>query len=181
MDIIITGEIGIGKTMVCQKVAEMAKEKGYTCGGILTRKALNNGVIKGIDIIDIESGQREVLASVEDIYDGPRIGRYFFNPGGIRFGIEAIERRASSDLLLVDEIGHLELRGGGFVNALKLIDLGRIRNCILVIREVLLSAFLARLGTKLSIFEVTISNRDKLPSKIYSFLSASLSAPSLSG
>jgi nucleoside-triphosphatase THEP1 len=177
---IVSGEVGVGKTTVCEKIVEMAKRAGCTCGGILTPKVLNNGVLKGIDVIDIESRQSKVLASVEDAYKGPRIGNYFFNPEGIKFGVEAIERGASSDLLLIDEIGYLELRGEGFVKGIELVGSEEVKNSILVIRKELLSAFLARLGTKLPIFEVTINNRDELPSKIYPFLSASLSAPSLS-
>lgn len=170
MNIIITGEIGVGKTTVCEKVIEIAKRAAYTCGGILTPKVLDGGVVSGIDVIDIQSGEIEILASVEDIYEGPRVGRYFFNPNGIRFGIRAIEKGGFSDLLLVDEVGHLELEGKGFVEALELIKSGAVKNSILVIRKELLSAFLAQLGTQLSVFETTINNRDELPQKIYSSL-----------
>ena len=176
MNIIITGEIGVGKTTVCEKVIRMAESGGYTCGGILTPKVLNGGVICGIDIIDIQSGERETLASVHNVYRGPRAGKYCFNPDGIGFGISAIEKGRSSDILLVDEIGHLESRGEGFANVLALIGAGEVKSSIVVIRKELLSAFLPQLGAGPYVFETTPNTRDELPQKVYSSLAATLPA-----
>ena len=121
---------------------------------------------KSIIIEDIQTGKSEALASITNIYQGPRTEKYFFNPKGIDFGIQAIDNGASSDILLVDEIGHLELQGEGFVNAIELIRAGKVRNCILVIRKELLSAFLPRLDTTPLVFETTIDNRNQLPGEI---------------
>ena len=170
MNIVITGEIGVGKTTVCEKVIWMAKRGGHTCGGILTPKVLDDGVICGIDIVDVQSGEKEILASTHNLYDGPRAGRYSFNPDGIRFGIRAIEKGRSSDILLVDEIGHLERQGQGFVEALAFVGSGEVRNAILVIRKDLLSAFLPQLVAMPHVFETTPNTRDELPQQVYSCL-----------
>ena len=162
MLIIITGAIGIGKTTVCRKFIEIAQSQEYCCGGIITYKALDKGII----IEDIQTGRTEALASITNIYSGPRTKKYFFNPEGIDFGIQAIDKGASLDILLVDEIGHLELKGEGFVNAIELVRAGRVRNCILVIRKELISAFLPRLDTTPLVFEITIDNRNQLPEEI---------------
>ena len=53
MVIIVTGAIGIGKTTVCRKLIEIVRNRGYTCGGILTYKAPDKGII----IEDIQSGE----------------------------------------------------------------------------------------------------------------------------
>ncbi len=121
---------------------------------------------KGIIIEDIQTGESENLASITNIYQGPRTKKYFFNPKGIDFGIKAIDKGASSDILLVDEIGHLELEGEGFVKTIELIGDGKVRNCILVIRDELLSAFLPQLGTIPLVFEATINNRNQLPGEL---------------
>ncbi len=170
MNIVITGETGVGKTTVCEKVIRMAKRGGHTCGGILTHKVLDDGVICGIDIVDIQSREKEILASIHDIYRGPCVGEYSFNPDGIRFGIRAIEKGRSSDILVVDEIGHLELEGKGFARVLALIRSGEVRDAILVIRKSLLSAFLPQLCAGLLVLETTPKTRDGLPKKIYSCL-----------
>jgi len=165
MTIIVTGKVGIGKTTVCEKVVAIAERLGYSCGGILTPKSK-----EGIIIVDVQTGERKALASTNNIYQGPHIRKYYFNPNGINFGIKAIDKGISLDILFVDEVGYLELKGEGFVKALELIRAGKVKNSILVIRKELLLAFSARLGPKLSIIETTIKNRNELPQKICTLL-----------
>ena len=162
MVIVVTGAIGIGKTTVCEKVIKIARSQGYSCGGIITCKGQNEDII----IEDVQTGETKVLASTSNIYQGPRTAKYFFNPEGIDFGIHAIDRGTASDILLVDELGHLELRGEGFANVIEQIIGGKVKTCILVIRKELLSAFLPRLGATTSVFEATINNRNQLPGEI---------------
>lgn len=168
MNIIVTGTVGIGKTTVCEKVIQMAKSLGYSCGGILTPKTPDKGII----IVDIKTGERKALASINNIYQGPHIGKYFFNPDAIEFGTRAIDRGISSDILFVDEIGYLELQENGFVKILELIGAEKVKNSILVVRRELLPAFSARLGSNLSIIETNIYNRNELPQKIWALLTS---------
>jgi nucleoside-triphosphatase THEP1 len=168
MVIIVTGAIGIGKTTVCEKVIKITKSLGCTCGGILTYKTVDKLIV-----VDIQTEEREALASINNIYKGPHVGKYFFNPEGIEFGIRAIDRGSSSDILFGDEIGYLELRGGGFVEILELIKAEKVKDSILVIRKELLSDFSARLGSRPLILETTSNNRNELPEKICLLLSRS--------
>jgi len=162
MVIIVTGDIGAGKTTVCQKVIELARDRGYTCGGILTFKDPD----ESLTILDIQTEEREILASTDKDFGGPQTPKYSFSPEGIDFGIRAIENGAASDILIVDEIGRLELGGEGFVRSLELIRTGRVKNSILVIRKQLLSGFLTQIGDAPVVFETTTSNRDRLPQEI---------------
>jgi len=166
MLIIVTGTVGIGKTIVCRKLIDIARNRGYTCGGFLTYKTADKGII----VEDIQSGEKETLASINNVYHGPHTAKYFFNPQGIDFGIQAIDRGISSAILLVDEIGHLELKGEGFAKVPELTKAGKVKDCILVIRKELLPAFLPQLPTAPLVFEVTIDNRDELPLEIGSVL-----------
>jgi nucleoside-triphosphatase THEP1 len=169
MVIIITGAIGIGKTTVCEKVVKIARSSGYSCGGILTHKAADESLIA----LDIQTGERAILAGTDNTFDGPRTPRYSFNPEAIKFGIRAINKAIDSDVLIIDELGHLELNGEGFAKSLEVVKTGRV-NSILVIRKELLPAFLAQLGDNPAIFETTISTRDRLPRKIFSSLIGNL-------
>ncbi len=171
MVIIVTGAIGIGKTTVCQKVVSLARNLGYSCGGILTYKALDEGII----IEDIQSGEKETLASSENAYSGPRTGKYFFNPAGIEFGIRAINRGISCDTLFVDEIGYLELRGEGFTKVFEVVRDDRAKDIIIVIRSELLPSFLPQLPETPLIFKTTTNNREELPQEISSVLLKELS------
>ena len=131
MLIIITGTIGIGKTTVCQKMVEALRNQGYKCSGILTYKDATGHII----VEDIQSGKTEILASSNSEYDGPRTPRYSFSPKGIDFGIRAIDKGIDSDVLVIDEVGHLELGGEGFSKSLELIIAGKVKNSILVVRN----------------------------------------------
>jgi len=170
MVIIVTGNTGIGKTTVCRKLIEIVRNRGYTCGGILTYKAADKGII----IEDIQSGEKETLASINNGYHAPHTAKYVFNPKGIDFGIQAIDKGTSAAILVVDEIGHLELKGEGFVKILELLRTGKVKNCVLVIRKELLSAFLPQLNTESSVFETTLDNRDQLPQEIGKLLAEKL-------
>ena len=164
---IITGAIGVGKTTVCEKVIELARGLKYSCGGIITCKSQTGDII----IKDIQTGKKKTFASTNDIYQGPRTAKYFFNPEGIEFGIQAIDRGIASDILLVDEIGHLELRGEGFTKVVDQIATGKVNTCIVVIRKELLPAFSTKLGGTATVFETTVENRDRLPGEISRTLS----------
>ncbi len=166
MVIIVTGAIGIGKTTVCRQVIGIVRGEGYPCGGVLTDKSPDGGII----IEDIQTGERETLASAGDVYGGPRAPKYSFSQEGIAFGLGAIADGLSSRLLLDDEFGYLELRGEGFAPVLEPITAGRVGACILVIRRGLLPAFLSRLGATPLVFETTTSNRHRLPQEIASVL-----------
>jgi nucleoside-triphosphatase THEP1 len=170
MVIIVTGAIGVGKTTVCRKLVELLQNRGYTCGGILTYKTADGS----ITVEDIQSGQRETLASVNKVYDGPRTARYFFNPEGIDFGIHAIEQGICAAVLVVDELGHLELRGEGFIKVVELVRTGKVTDCILVIRKELLSEFLSQLNVEPFIFHTTLSGRDRLPQEIAALITEKL-------
>ena len=166
MVIIVTGAIGIGKSTVCRKLIEILRNRGYTCGGILTYKSADNNIL----VEDIQSGKKETLASSNSLYQGPRTAKYSFNPKGIDFGIQAIDRGTSAAFLVVDEIGYLELRGEGFVKILELIKASKVKDCILVIRRELLPSFLPQLPAAVLVFEATTSNRNQLPHDISSVL-----------
>jgi nucleoside-triphosphatase THEP1 len=170
MVIIITGAIGVGKTTICEKVVEIIRSSGYSCGGILTHKAAHESLIAS----DIQTGESAILAGTDNKFDGPRTLRYSFNPEAIKFGIRAVNKAIDSDVLIIDELGHLELGGEGFAPSLELVKTGRVRNSVLVIRKELLPAFLAQLGDNPAIFEATISTRDQLARKICSSLIGNL-------
>lgn len=162
MNIIVTGDIGIGKTTVCKKVIDIARSQRYICGGVITYKS------RDVDIIiqNVRTGETRILSSTKDIYPGPRTTKYYFNPEGVDFGIESIDGSVSSDVTIVDELGHLELHGQGFTRVVEQVGIGTFKNCILVIRKELLPSYLPRLGVEIMIFETTLVNRNQLPGKV---------------
>ena len=171
MVIVVTGEIGIGKTTICKKVLELARNSGYTCGGIITLKMPGDT----LSVEDVGSGAMVTLAIPGDKYGGPLVPRFTFDPAGIAFGLRAIEAGALADILFVDEIGIIETMGEGFIKVFDIINGGRTNNSILVIREELLEYLLPGLDIEPVIFRTTATTRDRLPLYIFSAISGNRS------
>ena len=163
----MTGTLGIGKSTVCRKLLDFVRNQGYSCAGILSHKNEENS---SIVLEDIKTGERRVLASIQELFTGPRTPRFYFNPEAIDFGIQSINNGLSSTMVMVDEIGHLELKGQGFSNIITLVREKKVEHCILVIRKDLLAAFLPLCDVEPMVFETTIDNREQLPVEIAKLL-----------
>jgi len=171
--ILLTGERGIGKTTVCQRVVELVTAGGGRVAGILTPVCPNTAGEKvAIDLVDLYTGQRRVLARADGAEKlvGPRWGRWQFDAAALSWGNAVLARavNAEADLLVVDEIGPLELEcGQGFVPVLADLRAGRIKQALVVVRPEYLSVLRERLApSPCRIFVATLSNRGKLPKKI---------------
>jgi len=118
--IIITGEIGSGKTTLIYGIATQLKENGIKAGGIIAPAVYENGIKKGYNLIDL-STERKMQLSQTDVIEGvARVGKYFFSPEAIAIGRDALSvaRNMDSQIVLIDEIGAWELQGQGWATSL---------------------------------------------------------------
>ena len=169
--IILTGDRGIGKTTACERTVRILRRRQVRCGGILTKKILDEqGSIQGIQVLDILSDPpREcLLARTDQDLGGPSTGRYRFFPEGLCFGNEALESGAvNANVLFVDEMGPLELRGEGFKDIPALIQFSKTPAIVVVVRKELATAVQKRFGhVDLDCLEITACNRDSLPQRL---------------
>jgi nucleoside-triphosphatase THEP1 len=114
--IIITGEREEGKTMFVKKISEDLKELDFNLGGFLSVGIHNLGERTGFNIMDVQtSKQTELCTSVQN-EKWVRYGRFYFNPEGISEGnkILDVENVSEKDLVIIDEVGPLELKGEGW-------------------------------------------------------------------
>jgi len=132
------------------------------CGGIITYKNGNGKIIAE----DVFTRTRMALASRNSDYQGPRIGAYHFNPAGLAFGVDALNKGAALPVFVVDEIGPLEVSGRGFANAVALINGRKSGSCLAVIRVDSLDSFLPRFDELPLIYVVTLENRNHIPLEI---------------
>ena len=166
MKLVITGDIGIGKTTVCIKVISKLERNGFLCGGVLSVKD-SKGDIK---VLNLKNNEEIAFASNNIEYNGPRTRNKFFNQEGIDFGIKAIEESLDSDFLFVDELGLIELEKKGYYKVLDYIKNNQFNNIIIIIRRSLLSQYKKILGRKIKLFEVNRKNRSRIPFEIYDYL-----------
>jgi nucleoside-triphosphatase THEP1 len=180
VSVVLTGKVHIGKTTVCRAVVELVRERGYCVHGILTPPILDaRGTRLGIEAVDLASELRRELARVwrgqrrqEEDWDwsGPQIGPYFFDAAVLEWAQDTISRGIAlgCDLLVIDEIGRLELEQGvGFSQVLDLLGTGVVVRSLLVVRASLLQAFRQRLpGLEFLTLTVTPDNLADLSTEI---------------
>jgi nucleoside-triphosphatase THEP1 len=114
--IIITGDIRQGKTTFLKNIiADLEKEK-IRMAGFLAFGIDRNGERTGFDIFDVNSSTRTELCTKKPAPSWIRYGNYYFNPEGIEAGNEILNLKNLSDkqLVIIDEIGPLELQDNGW-------------------------------------------------------------------
>jgi len=151
--VLVTGDIDAGKTSWCAAYAG-----GHPgCDGVLLKKVYRGRRRVGYDVQRIASGRRVPFARLE----GTELSRWrpVERVGG--FSICATGKQAANRwllqalasparILIVDEIGPLELAGGGLADALpRVLADGRPRRpLILVIRRACLAEAVERFGLR---------------------------------
>lgn len=179
----VTGNRGVGKSTVCEKAVRILRAEGRRCGGILTRKMRDSlGRLQGIEVLDVSRDPAEArpLARTDDRnVDGPRMGPYRFLEAGLEFGRDAIRRGLSeAEVLFGDELGYLELQGGGFHLLFDALVAETGPHMAVVIRSDLLDETLGRLGRmRIRVLEVTTSNRDQVAPVLCRLLTSACAHP----
>jgi nucleoside-triphosphatase THEP1 len=118
---IITGEIHLGKTTFTQSIITDLIEQKIRIAGFLSKGINENGTRTGYNLFDIESSEQTELCST--VKDKSRInyGQYYFNNDAILKGNEILNSDNLSDkqLIVIDEVGPLELTGNGWSIAIE--------------------------------------------------------------
>jgi len=121
--LLITGRPGVGKTTLVRRVAE---GQGARLGGFYTEEIRRGGVRMGFRLVTLD-GHAAVFAHVDFATHSPhRVGRYGVDLSALEgIGVAALHRAARrGQVVLVDEIGKMELLSPGFRAALEGIAAG---------------------------------------------------------
>jgi nucleoside-triphosphatase THEP1 len=117
--ILLTGRHGVGKTTVCQAVAELVRRRGYRPGGVITpalyacpelvlsevegqgRRACpehgrrdSHGAKIGFEAVDVGSGEHWPLARTDQELGGPRVGPYSLDPAALARALKVLRKAA---------------------------------------------------------------------------------------
>ncbi|HYU88083.1 MAG TPA: NTPase, partial [Candidatus Bathyarchaeia archaeon] len=116
--ILLTGRPGVGKTTIVNRIFEHYSASGLKIQGMTTREVREGNARTGFMITDLSSRQEGWLAK-KDLAPGPRIGSYVVVSEDLeKIGVAALERsmKGPTDLVIVDEIGPMEMTSTSFRN-----------------------------------------------------------------
>jgi nucleoside-triphosphatase len=118
--VLLVGAPGCGKTTVARRTLELLRDRGVAAFGFWTGEIRESGARMGFDIESL-AGERKIMAHV-DFADGPMVSRYHVDIGAVKRIAVAEIRRALREappgaILLVDEIGKMELFSSDFRDA----------------------------------------------------------------
>ncbi|MEM5815016.1 MAG: NTPase [Candidatus Aenigmatarchaeota archaeon] len=119
MKIFITGKPGSGKSTTLFKIVEELK-KDYKIGGILTPEVRKNGERVGFEILDVYSGKKRLFASIY-FRTNYKLGKYFIDVSSFdEIFVPSIDIAFKEcDIIVIDEIGKMELMSYNFILSLE--------------------------------------------------------------
>lgn len=142
---LVTGPSGSGKTDFLTKTVFVLSAK-RSVKGILSPGRWKDGKRDGFDLEVIGESRRRELSRRDGPSEWPRLaGPFHFSTETIAQGRRALQDASDADIVVVDEVGPLELEGGGWAPELDRLA-GQGKTMLWSVREGLVEAVQARWG-----------------------------------
>jgi nucleoside-triphosphatase THEP1 len=169
--VVVTGRSGVGKSTVCRRVVELARSRGITAGGCVTERRVHDCQGAGLDVVDVATDERRPFAELDRVTGGPSTGRWHFHPAAFVFGLAGCSRVPPEALLVIDELGPLELvQHEGWAPLVPLLR-AHLGPVLVVVRPSLIAPFFSLVeGRNPDTVDVTPAERDTLPPIIFARL-----------
>ncbi len=159
--IAVTGSPGVGKSTLVQKSVALT---GCRVGGVLARDKQFKDRRVGFELLDLATGATGILA--DEAGSGPQLGKYRVHPEDLdQIGARAVENALSCDLIVVDEVGPMELTSKRFVMAVEK-ALSGDKPMLVVLHEWSQHRLARKIRGTFRVVTVTRENRDVLVKEI---------------
>lgn len=167
MKVLITGHPGSGKSSICLRIFEQVKSK-RKIGGFVSSEIREGGIRKGFKILDLDTGKEGILAHI-NLNKGPAIGKYRVNLKDLNgIGVSAIKNALEKcDLVIIDEIGPMELKSLEFVSAVRDAFRGDAK-VIATVHYRLRHPVIEEIKGMARLYRIDVSNRDVVFEEILS-------------
>jgi len=144
--VVVTGPSDGGKTEAVLALAERLQSGGVPVAGFVQIGERESGRKVGFRLRDIATGEEAGLAVLDERSEGDFGTRFRFAEEGFRLGREALDRVLPRGVVIVDELGPVELRGAGHMPAVqRAVTAPGIAGAVVVVRRPLVPALLAAL------------------------------------
>jgi MoaD family protein len=145
--LVLTGPVHSGKTTFLKGAAAFWDLAGIGVGGFLNETCLDGGKVQGYDLVDLRGGASVPFLRTTGEPGWQRVGGFSLVPGGLERAEGILARDIEADILVVDEVGLLELSGLGLWPALSA-ALSAGAGCVCVVRTSILEEFRAKMGKR---------------------------------
>lgn len=145
--VVVTGKPGVGKTPAMRGVAAALRERGVSVAGFVQIPVWGEQGKGGYTVRDVATGEERTLAVKVGERRGEHGTPFRFEPAGFAFTRAALERARAGSVLILDELGPVELRGGGHMPAVRR-ALARpgLAAVLATVRPALIPSFLSQLA-----------------------------------
>jgi nucleoside-triphosphatase THEP1/energy-coupling factor transporter transmembrane protein EcfT len=145
--VVVTGRPGTGKTPAIGAVVETLVGRGVPVAGFLQIPVWEAKGKGGYLVRDVASGRQRTLAVKVGDGHGQHGTPFRFEPAGFKFARACLKTAETGAVLVLDELGPVELRGGGHMPAVRW-ALARpgVAAALLTVRPALVPTFLAQLA-----------------------------------
>jgi nucleoside-triphosphatase len=161
--IAVTGRPGIGKTTFCKRVYDTLKDT-INVSGFITLEVREKGVRIGFKLKDLNTGEESWLAKVN--HQSPfRVGKYGVLVESIDRFAERIESYKNADLVVIDEVGPMELKSPKFIESIEKLLESDV-SCLFSIHLKSQHPILRRIRSEFEVITLNESNRDMLVDEV---------------
>ncbi len=132
--LLATGPVGAGKTTALARLVQEWRASGRDVRGILAHRVMEGGRVTGYDLEVIGEKAHGVLARRKGI-GLEKAGPFTFSDEALARGRQALRNATKAEIVVVDEVGPLELRSGGWAREVESLLRGSKAMIVLVVRE----------------------------------------------
>jgi nucleoside-triphosphatase len=144
--VVLTGPSDGGKTASALRLMELCSDRDIPVAGFVQLGEIEEGGKVGFRVRDVVSGEEAPLARRAAGGDGDFNTRFRFFDEGFALGRTALERAISGGIVVVDELGPVELRGEGHMPAVvRAMQVPGLAAAVVVVRRSLVPSLLATL------------------------------------
>jgi nucleoside-triphosphatase THEP1 len=137
---LITGPSRTGKSSLGYKILQYIQDRGFSAGGVIT---LQNSA-RWFYLIQ---SRKKVPFEATDEEQSVEIGKFQISKPNLEYAISHIKDAKDLDFLFIDEIGILEMNGGGYFPVLEM-SVSRAYGNIFIVRESIFDIFKTRFNLK---------------------------------
>lgn len=118
---IITGDVSEGKTGFLAGLLQRFRDKDFLVGGFYAPRIMQDGKTLGYDLVFVETGNKVSFLRIKQNGESGGIGKFEIDTETLEQGkrILSIENSRGKDVVIIDEIGRLELQGRGWSSCLE--------------------------------------------------------------